>query len=276
MPSSPRPCWRARRTWPTSRCRCTSRSPTSTADTGRVPELMAQLQVVAALCQEEGDLDGAISACAEHARLAEEAGRVDESLRSLEALRFLLEKEGREDEAADCERHRAEMLRDAKLDLPAAEAALERAFALSEQLDTARMGMELPCARDDSAAEARWLERALPLLPGTSETAVSLLRLAKLHLDVLGDSARAEGFLREALRQDRSLKEAETLLCELLEREGRVAELAAFYEDSASHEEDAQRRVQQLLRAAYPLPRARRTPGGRRPRDARRSLGAAG
>ncbi|WP_257458389.1 tetratricopeptide repeat protein [Archangium lipolyticum] len=219
-------------------------------DAGRVPELVAQLQVVAQLSQEAGDLDGAIAACAEHARLAEESGRVDESLRSLEALRFLLEKEDRKDEAATYERHRAEMLRDAKLDLPAAEAALERAFALSEQLDTARMGIELAVRREDTVAEARWLERALPLLPGTREKATSLLRLSKLHLDVLDDSGKAEGFLREALRHDRSLQEAETLLCELLEREGRVAELAAWFEDSASHEEQPARRAQLLLRAA--------------------------
>ena len=217
---------------------------------GRVPELMAQLQLVASLSQEAGDLDGAISACSEHALLAEEAGRVDESLRSLEALRFLLEKEGRTDEAADCERHRAEMLRDAKLDLPAAELALERAFTLCTQLDTARMGIELAVRRDDTAAEARWLERALPLLTGTREKGPWTLRLAKLHLGVLGDSEKAEGFLREALRQDRSLQEAETLLCELLEREGRVAELAAWFEESASLEEDAASRAQLLLRAA--------------------------
>ena len=217
---------------------------------GRVPELMAQLQLVASLSQEAGDLDGAISACSEHALLAEEAGRVDESLRSLEALRFLLEKAERNDEAADCERHRAEMLRDAKLDLPAAEVALERAFTLSEQLDTARMGIELAVRRDDTAAEARWLERALPLLTGTREKAPSLLRLAKLYLGVLGDSEKAEGFLREALQLDRSLQEAETLLCELLEREGRVAELAAWFEESASFEQDASRRALLLLRAA--------------------------
>ncbi|QRK09515.1 flagellar hook-length control protein FliK [Archangium violaceum] len=219
-------------------------------DTGHAPELMAQLQVVAALCQERGDLDGAISACAEHARLAEESGRVDDSLRSLEALRFLLEKEDRKDEAAAYERHRAEMLRDAKLDLSAAEAALERAFALSEQLDTARMGIELAVRRDDTVAEARWLERVLPLLPEAPGKATSLLRLAKLHLEVLDDSSKAEGFLREALRLDRSLQEAETLLCELLEREGRVAELAAWFEDSASHEEEPTLRAQLLLRAA--------------------------
>ncbi|WNG50593.1 flagellar hook-length control protein FliK [Archangium minus] len=219
-------------------------------DTGRVPELMAQLQVVAALCQEGGDLDGAISACAEHAQLAEESGRVDDSLRSLEALRFLLEKEDRKDEAAAYERHRAEMLRDAKLDLSAAEAALERAFALSEQLDTARMGIELAVRRDDTVAEARWLERILPLLPAAPRKATSLLRLAKLHLDVLDDSSKAEGFLREALRLDRSLQEAETLLCELLEREGRVAELAAWFEESAAQEEEPALRAQLLLRAA--------------------------
>jgi len=219
-------------------------------DAGLFPELMAQLQVVASLSQESGDLEGAIAACSEHARLAESSGRVDECLRSLNALRFLLEKEGRLDEAADCERHRAEMLRDAKLDLTAAEAALERAFALSGQLDTARMGVELAVRRDDASAEARWLERSLPLLPATSSRALSLLRLARLYLEGLGDSGKAEGFLREALLLDRSLLEAETLLCELFEREGRVVELAAWFEDAASLEEEGPKRAELLLRAA--------------------------
>jgi tetratricopeptide (TPR) repeat protein len=219
-------------------------------DAGRVPELMARLQVVASLCQESGDTEGAIAARLEHAHLAEVAGRVDESLRTLEALCFLLESEGRLDEAADHVRHLAEMLRDAKLDLPAAEVALERAFSLCAQLDTARMGIELAARRDDAAAEARWLERALPLLPETRERAASLLRLARLHLDVLDGADKAEGFLREALHQDRSLQEAETLLCELLEREGRVAELAAWFEESAALEHEPAQRARLLLRAA--------------------------
>lgn len=219
-------------------------------DTGRLPELMAQLQRVAALSQEAGALEGAILACAEHARLAEEAGRTDEALRSLEALRFLLEKAGRANEAASTERHRAEMLRDAKLDLAAAEAAIERSFSLAAQLDTALMGLELAQRREDAALGARWLERALPLMPATPAKAPWLLRLAQLHLEGRRDSEKAEALLREALDLDRSLEKAEALLCALLEREGRVAELAAWFEDSAAHEEDPERRAQLLLRAA--------------------------
>ena len=219
-------------------------------DTGHLPELMAQLQLVAGLSQRAGDLEGAITACAEHARLAEESGRVDDALRSLEALRFLLEKASRLDEAASTERHRAEMLRDAKLDLTAAEGALERAYGLSAQLDTVHMGMELARRRDDEPAEARWLERALPLLPDAPAKAPSLLRLARLHLAGVGDSSRTEELLREALALDRSLPEAEALLCALLEREGRVAELAAWFEDSAAHETEPPRRASLLLRAA--------------------------
>ncbi|MFY0581148.1 tetratricopeptide repeat protein [Cystobacter fuscus] len=219
-------------------------------EAGQLPELMGQLQIIASLNEEAGQRDAAISACAEHAHLAEMSGRVDEAMRSLKALCFLLEKEGREDEAAACERHRAEMLRDVKLDMSAAEAALERSFALFPQLDTARMGMELTSRRNDAAAEARWLERALPLMPATPARARSLLRLARLFLDELGDTDKAEGFLREALLQDRSLQEAETLLCELLEREGRLAELAAWFEDAASRVEEPSRRAELLMRAA--------------------------
>ncbi|OJH39302.1 tetratricopeptide repeat protein [Cystobacter ferrugineus] len=219
-------------------------------EAGQLPELMGQLQLIASLNEEAGQRDAAISACAEHAHLAEMSGRVDEAMRSLKALCFLLEKEGREDEAAACERHRAEMLRDVKLDMSAAEAALERSFALFAQLDTARMGMELASRRDDAAAEARWLERALPLMPATPARARSLLRLARLFLDELGDTARAEDSLRDALLQDRSLQEAETLLCELLEREGRVAELASWFEDAASREEEPARRAELLMQAA--------------------------
>jgi tetratricopeptide (TPR) repeat protein len=219
-------------------------------EAGRTLELMAELQRVAILCSAAKDAQGAIAAWMEYARLAESSGRVDEALRSLEKLRDLLVAEKRPAEAADCERSRAELLRDAKLDLPAAELALERAFSLAAQLDTARMGLGLATRRDDAETEAHWQERLLPLLPEPREQALTLLRLARLHLGPLAAPEKAEDFLRDALRRDRTLHEAETLLCELLEREDRVAELAAWFEESASLEQDGERRSRLLLRAA--------------------------
>ncbi|XXF77129.1 flagellar hook-length control protein FliK [Myxococcaceae bacterium GXIMD 01537] len=219
-------------------------------DAGRTQELLGELRVVARLGLEAGDVDLAITTFVEEARLAEDSGRIDEALGALAALRELLVRQGKPAAAAGYERRRAELLRDAKLDLPAAEEALERAFSLAKDLWTARLGASLAERRDDASAEARWLERALPLQPEVREQGALLLRLARLHLDALADSAKAEGFLRDALRRDRSLKEAEALLSELLEREGRMAELAAWYEESALEEPDASRRSLLLQRAA--------------------------
>ncbi|MDY7227401.1 flagellar hook-length control protein FliK [Hyalangium rubrum] len=217
---------------------------------GRTQELLVELRRVATLGLQRGDSDAAFAAYNEEARLAEDTGRMDEALEALAALRKLLESQGKPAAAAAHERRRAELLRDVKLDLPAAEESLERSFRLSADLETAQMGEALATRRDDSAAQARWLERTLPLHAGAKEQGAVLLRLARLYLGVLTDSGKAETFLRDALRRDRSLAEAETLLAELLEREGRVAELAAWYEDCAAEETDTERRALLLRRAA--------------------------
>ena len=113
------------------------------------------------------------------------------------------------------------------------------------------MGIELAVRRDDSAAEARWLERALPLLPGTREHGRVAAAAGRSSTSTCwGTPPRPRASCARRSVSDRSLEEAETLLCELLEREGRVAELAAWFEESASLEEDAHRRAQLLLRAA--------------------------
>jgi tetratricopeptide (TPR) repeat protein len=217
---------------------------------GRSQELLAELRRVATLSVHVGEADAAIAAYTEAARLAEDTGRTEEALEGLAALRELLVSQGKPSAAAAHERRRAELLRDVKLDLPAAEESLERSFRLAADLETAQMGAALATRRDDAAGQARWLERTLPLHAGASEQGTVLLRLARLYLSVLSDTRKAEGFLREALRRDRGLAEAEKLLAELLERDGRVAELAAWYEDCAADEPDAGRRALLLRRAA--------------------------
>ncbi|HYH97269.1 flagellar hook-length control protein FliK [Hyalangium sp.] len=217
---------------------------------GRTLELLAELRRVAMLSIQLEELDAAVAAYGEEARLAEDSGRMDEALEALGALRDLLESQDKPSAAAAHERRRAELLRDVKLDLPAAEESLERSFRLKADLETAQMGEALSARREDAAAQARWLERMLPLQAGEREQGVVLLRLARLYLGVLADSGKAEGFLRDALRRDRTLAEAEKLLEELLERDGRMAELAAWYEDSAAQELDTERRSLLLRRAA--------------------------
>ncbi|MBU8895496.1 flagellar hook-length control protein FliK [Corallococcus sp. M34] len=219
-------------------------------ETGRVADLLVELRQVAGLSLAADDLPSALAAYEEEARLAEDTGRADEALRALVDLRELLTEQGRPADAAAHERRRAELLRDVKLDLSAAEEALESAFALAADLGTARLGAALAERRDDASAEARWLERGLPLLTETPARAPVLLRLARLNLGVLADSAKAEGFLREALRQDRALAEAEALLAGLLEKEDRLGELAAWYEECAGDTTDAARRADLFYRAA--------------------------
>ncbi|MFL5348692.1 MAG: flagellar hook-length control protein FliK [Hyalangium sp.] len=217
---------------------------------GRTLELLAELRRVATLSVQLQDLDSAVAAYGEEARLAEDSGRMDTALEALAALRDLLQSEGKPSAAAAHERRRAELLRDVKLDLPAAEDSLERSFRLKADLETVQMGEALAARREDAASQARWMERMLPLQAGAREQGAVLLRLARLHLGALADPAKAEGFLREALRRDRTLAEAEKLLAELLERDERVAELAAWYEDSAAEEPEPARRSLLLRRAA--------------------------
>ena len=219
-------------------------------ETGRSLELLIELRQVATLSLQAGDVAEALAAYTEEARLAEDMGRADDALRALSDARDVLASNGQAAEAAACERRRAELLRDVKQDAAAAEAALERAFALAVDLDTARLGAALAERRDDADAEARWLARALPLLQDAKQAAALRLRLARLHLGVLSDAARGEELLRQALRGDRTLVEAEALLATLLESDGRVAELAAWYEECAEGEQDSEQRAQLLQRAA--------------------------
>ncbi|WP_225408621.1 flagellar hook-length control protein FliK [Stigmatella hybrida] len=217
---------------------------------GRTLELLVELRRVATLAVRAGQVDTALAAYDEEARLAEDSGRMDEALETLGILRDLLVSQEKPAGAAAYERRRAELLQDVKLDLLAAEASLERSFTLAADLETARMGEGLAVRRSDPAAQARWLERTLPLQAGAREQGEVLLRLTRLYLGVLDDAAKAEASLREALRRDRGLTEAEQLLSELLEREGRLAELAAWYEECAEAEPDAARRSALLRRAA--------------------------
>ena len=217
---------------------------------GRTQELLAELRRVATLSVQVKDWDSAIAAYGEEARLAEDSGRIDEALEALGALRQLLEAQSKPAAAAAHERRRAELLQNVKLDLPAAEESLERSFQLKADLETVQMGEALATRREDAAAQARWLERMLPLQAAAQEQGGVLLRLARLHLGELSDTGKAEGFLREALRRDRTLEEAEKLLEQLLEREDRMAELASWYEDSAAEETDSAKRALLLRRAA--------------------------
>ncbi|GHG94093.1 flagellar hook-length control protein FliK [Comamonas sp. JC664] len=219
-------------------------------ETGRTVELLAELRQVASLSLQAGAQEDALAAYQEEARLAVDLGRADDALRALADARDLLEAQGQHAEAAACERYRAKLLRDVKLDPAAAEAALERAFALAVDLGTAKLGAALAERRDDAAAEALWLERALPLLEEGREAATVLLRLARLHLGVLSDVEKAEALLRSALHKDRALTEAEGLLEKLLEDDGRLGELAAWYEECAEGEPDTERRAELFLRAA--------------------------
>ncbi|HVG57281.1 MAG TPA: flagellar hook-length control protein FliK [Hyalangium sp.] len=217
---------------------------------GRTQELLSELRRIATLSIQLEDLEAASAAYAEGARLAEDSGRMDEALEALAAFRDLLLSQDKPSAAAAHERRRAELLRDVKLDLPAAEEALERSFQLKADLETAQMGESLAKRREDAAAQARWLERMLPLQAGEREQGQVLLRLARLNLGVLENPSKAEGFLRDALRRDRTVTEAQKLLEELLERDGRMAELAAWYEDSAAQEPDTGKRSLLLRRAA--------------------------
>jgi hypothetical protein len=152
--------------------------------------------------------------------------------------------------AAAFERRRAELLRDAKLDLNAAQTALEKSFELHKSLETARAGAALAHRRADAETEADWIERSVDLLVTPHERARALLELAALFEGPLHAGPQAEAALTEALRLDPTLDEAERRLVALFEREGRPGELAAHYEESAQKAADPRARTQLLLRAA--------------------------
>jgi tetratricopeptide (TPR) repeat protein len=219
-------------------------------DAGRVQELMAQLLVQGDLALAAGDVPGALTALEEEAQLAEASGRADEALRTLQALRELCEDEGDTQRAAGYERRRGELFRDARLDLLAAEAAFARSFELLADLEVARAGEALARRRDDAAATADWVERTVDLLVAPKDRALAFLELARLYDGPLSANAQAEAAAREALALDAGLLEARALLFRALERDGRLAELAAYHEELAAQASDPRERVHLFLEAS--------------------------
>jgi tetratricopeptide (TPR) repeat protein len=174
---------------------------------------------------------------------------VDEALRTLDEVRSRYESQGRGREAAEAERRRAELLRDARRDLDAADASLERSFQLSPELATVQLGASLAESRRDVRVQARWLERAVAQTQGKPR-AQALLALARALSHDGSWPARADAAAREALSEDPSLREAESLLLESLEGSGKLEELAAYFEEAAERAKAADDRVALLVRAA--------------------------
>ncbi|MFZ5471849.1 MAG: flagellar hook-length control protein FliK [Myxococcota bacterium] len=234
-------------------------------ESGRTQELSAQLSQIAALELEQGDVEAALAAYEEEALLAESSGRVDEALRTLVAAVEICEDEGRLEAAAGLERRRAEILRDAKLDLDAAEAALRHAYELHPELVTTQLGAALAARRDDRDGEMDWLERSLAHLGSPEDRGEVFLRLARLHLgdgsgadtphpiplpEGEGAADAAEAALREAQKSAAHAPVAEELLAALYEKQGRLADLAAHYEEAAARTRSTEERGRLLLRAA--------------------------
>ncbi|MHB8873812.1 MAG: hypothetical protein ACYC8T_09030 [Myxococcaceae bacterium] len=234
----------------------------------RTQDLMGELLTVASLQVEAGDSASAIEAYEEEAALAEGCGRVDEALKTLEAITELCEDDGELGDAAHFTRRRAELLRDAKLDLPAAAAALERSFELHPELATAQLGAALARRREDLAGEVDWVERTIDQQTSSPDRAKSFLQLAKLHLGLAGAPFagaaalkgrpmgpmpapdQGEAALREALALQPLLTEAEELLTTLLEEQGRVVDIAAYHEEAALRTKDQAGRSRLLMKAA--------------------------
>jgi tetratricopeptide (TPR) repeat protein len=202
-------------------------------DAGRFAELSLELRAIAELSLRATDEELAVAALDEAAQVCLQLSRVDEALEALKRARDIAEARGEKSAAAAFERRRAEALRDLKLDLEAAEEALRNSFEISKRLDTAQMGRALAQRRSDPGAEARWLERAIELMPHTPERAAALVALAELLGEELGDWGRAESTLRAAVELDPKDASAEELLTRILRAGGRLAELAGHYEQAA-------------------------------------------
>jgi tetratricopeptide (TPR) repeat protein len=228
---------------------------------GRPAELMQELLEIAQLELTRGEIDAALEALQEEARLAEALGRIDDALRSLAAIADVCEDEGRVEQAAEAMIRRSELLRDVRLDLEGASEALELAFALSPSRKLIEMAVDIARRRSDRDGEIEWTERLLALL-APNERADVFIALARLHLGLSAAGApeevasatliapdQAEAALKQALRFGANGR-AESLLLALFERQHRVGDIAAFYEEAAVHEADGPRRAQQLLRAA--------------------------
>lgn len=228
---------------------------------GRTAELMTELAEIAQLELTGGDLEGALAAWDEEARLAEGSGRIDDALRTLSAMADVCSEEGRVEEAGRHLIHRAELLRDSKLDLGGAMQSLERAWEYAPSLHLAREGLALARRRSDRESEIDWLERVLALLTG-AEQAIAFVQLARLHLGLPAESGgdvatapllapdQAEAALQQALGLLPSLGEAEHMLLALYERQDRVGDIAAYYEAAATRASDPKHRAELLLKAA--------------------------
>lgn len=231
-------------------------------EANRPAELMGELVEVAQLELTQGNIDAALAAWNEEAKLAEGLGRIDEALRSLAAMADVCEDEGRTDEAAKYVVRRAELLRDSRLDLDGANEALERAWGLQPTPALAQMAIDLARRRSDRDAELDWLERTLPSLE-PAQKARTFITLARLHLGLVavGTPAdvqtapmlapdQAEAALKQALSLTPNAPDAEAMLLAMYERQDRVSDVAAFYEEAAARETNGPRRAEQLLKAA--------------------------
>ncbi|MBX7114119.1 MAG: flagellar hook-length control protein FliK [Myxococcaceae bacterium] len=230
-------------------------------DAGRPGELINALLDIAQTRLTKGDVEGALKAYEEEAVLAESLSRTDDALRTVIAMAELCEDEGMVSESAMHWRHAAELHRDAKLDLDAANDALEKSWELEHQLDTARMGVALAQRRSNREGEIDWLERTLEGVGGPQDRAVAFYQLARLHLGLSAEGQtyehaplwapdQAEAALRQALQWVPHFTDAEVLLLWLLERTDRIVEVAAYFEDAAMRAPTPAEKAQLLLKAA--------------------------
>jgi|GEM_PF-456460 len=234
-------------------------------DSGRTGELMGELLQIAQLQLMGGDVEAALAAWQEEADLALQSGRVDEALKSLQAMAELCDEEGQAERAAQLWVRRAELLRDSKLDLAGAEQSLQQAWVLDRKVETASLGIALARRRADRDAEIDWLERTLESFADHTSKARAFTQLARLHLGMAAESTtgealppgapmlapdQAEAALKQALVFSPRLPEAEALLLAMYERQDRVGDVAAFFEESALRATSLPERARLLLRAA--------------------------
>ncbi len=212
-------------------------------DAGRFPELTLELHSIAELSLRSGESGAALAALGEGAELALQLGRVDEGLSTLARAREESGRRGQRDLAAEFERRRAMALRDLKLDLDAAEQALQTSFELAPLLSTAQLGRALAQQRSDPTSEAGWLHRALELDPTPGERAEAFFSLAQLYQGPLHSRPDAEAAARQTLAIDANHAQAEALLARILREDGRLSELAEHYEQAAARATETGLRV---------------------------------
>jgi len=225
-------------------------------ESGKSGDLMQELLEIAQARHAAGDVEGALEAWEEEAGLAEGLSRVDEALRTIQAMAEVCEEEGMVSRAASLMRRKAELLTDSKLDLEGAQEALEKAWDLSEDVATTRLGMALAARRSDRDAQIDWLERAMKSMEAPPERAAAFVELAKLHLGGEVDAAplyapdQAEAALKEALKEVPGHAAAEAALVGLYERQERLVDVAAYYEETAARAKTTAERARLLLKAA--------------------------